>query len=109
MEITTFMEKFLPYCKDKWFEFYHGDSELEESIEYDGLNFERDRNFIDYYFEEAIQNFADCICEKQRENCNAVFIAAYESDINRENCENMQFAYYKDEIYYAEQPEIDLL
>jgi hypothetical protein len=56
MELNEFIEKFLPdYAKKRSDNTFN--SHLQEAKKYD---------FENYYFSEALQNFTDEICEKQR-------------------------------------------
>jgi hypothetical protein len=87
MQLNKFLEKFLPEYEQK----------LEE---------QRDKTHIlsnegiitmvlpELYLPEALQNFADRICEKQRENC-------------LQSC--LHGDYLPDYIVNAEQPKIDEL
>ena len=52
MELQEFIEAFLPDYKRK-----------KKNFRFKGVS------FSDKYFPEALQNFADRICQKQRENC----------------------------------------
>ena len=68
MELQEFIEKFLPNLKEREKEFcknygntlYYDDGDIDS----EWYNY-----FSVMYFPEALQNFADKICEKQRENC----------------------------------------
>jgi len=71
MELNEFLEKFLPEIKKKyflWFNPHFRSHYKDEEIDMDFQDCE-DIAFIENYFPEALQNFADRICEKQRENC----------------------------------------
>jgi len=70
MELEKFIEAFLPDWKARHEDFaedYHGIIEGYEPV--DRLHGEDDSEFIWEYFPDALQNFADRICKKQRENC----------------------------------------
>ena len=58
IKVVEFIEKWLPDFYKKWDEWSQN--------EYDGSMCV---DFADEYWDEAIQNFADKICQKQRENC----------------------------------------
>jgi hypothetical protein len=58
MELSDFMVKFLPDYRKRY----------EASNPYRLRSWESD--FIEENFPEALQNFADMICERQRKNCN---------------------------------------
>jgi len=63
MELIKFIEKFLPDYEAK-----HRTEHINNAVA--GLPHKQvEEEFINYYFPEALQNFADRICEKQREQC----------------------------------------
>jgi hypothetical protein len=61
MELDEFLEKFLPDYEGKSIQFFNDNYNLKDD--------RRNLLLYDRYFSEALQNFADRICEKQRENC----------------------------------------
>jgi hypothetical protein len=84
MNINEFLKKFLPDYEAKK-QAYHPDEEF-----YTGVTFK------DKHFPEALQNFADRICEAQKRKCgDAIMDSEYGYWIR--DCEN------------ADQPEIDEL
>ena len=95
MELREFLEKFLPDYEKK---------EIDFTINEIGLPFRikvESQKFFEKHFAEALQNFADKICEKQRENSKASYwnVANIGYDIN------IVFQM----ILNAEQPKIDEL
>jgi len=62
-------------------------------------------NFIDKYFQEALQNFVDQICKKQREECNDLFLNYYD----QYDYSSMDYLFRTDQILNAKQPKIDEL
>ena len=67
MELKDFLEKFLPDYEQKYknsWEFYKKDVGIP-NLSYNEFIV----GFQNEYFTKALQNFADQICEKQRENC----------------------------------------
>ena len=86
MILQEFMAKFLPDCNKKYIR------DCQENLLYG-----TPPNFIMKYFPEAIQNFADKICEKQRINCRRQF---------QQDSANWAFA---KGILNSEQPKIEEL
>jgi hypothetical protein len=64
MSITEFLQNFLPDCASR---------KRALSAKYPGLNPEGIDSMMIMYFPEALQNFADRICEKQRDNCKIAY------------------------------------
>jgi hypothetical protein len=75
MNINDFIRKFLPDCKRRY-------------EEYNPARFKSwDVDFIEENFPEALQNFADRICEAQRRKCGeAIMDSNYGYEIR--DCEN---------------------
>lgn len=76
MELQEFLEKYTPNYKEKSKEAFFNFIPLREEVTkaLDNGNFSAlIGRFMDNYFREifpeALQNFADKICEKQRSNC----------------------------------------
>jgi len=59
---------------------------------------EHEAKWIANVFPEALQNFADMICEKQRENCADAYVEKYEDQFN---------GFIFEAIFSAQQPKID--
>jgi len=76
MRFKEFLEYYMPHICDRWAD---------------------DVEFVDIHFAEALQNYTDIVCEKQRRNC----------------LKNTENAYdhltYMNGIINAEQPKIDEL
>jgi DNA-binding protein Fis len=103
MELKEFLEKFLPDFNAK---------ELDFTVNELGLHFrikvESDK-FYEKYFPEAIQNFADKLCEKQRENCYGE-VLRYPYEIYDEDMKETNLCEIADIVLHdAEQPEIEEL
>ena len=111
MELNEFLEKYLPDYNQK--------SEVANKRISNLLNNPQsctdvardskvefiEKSFVEKYFPEALQNFADKICEKQRENCYELSEIDYGSwdgwgDIPKLN---------KESVMRAKQPKIDEL
>ena len=88
MELNDFLERFLPDCHNRLWSAVHNDEITE--FQFNITN-----------FPEALQNFADKICEKQRENCAKSGWEDYVK-VNRDD-----FAWF--EIKNAKQPKIEEL
>ena len=83
MELEEFIERFLPnYCERL--------NDFKKGKETDPPDYVINVLF----FPEALQNFADKICEKQRENC----LGACPVEMDKRYCNDVQ---------NAEQPKID--
>ena len=93
MRFQDFFEKFLPNY-DKQFDNFIVDASLQEDWGY--------TDFILLKFPEALQNFADVICEKQRENCADDSVLNYCREYN-------SYTIDIDSIRNAKQPKIDEL
>jgi len=96
MELREFLEKYLPDYKQKWVVYMEKKYPSFVIYENDFIKFSID--FIIDIFPEALQNFADRICKKQRENCNDSF--------DRVNCDGFDEIAYS-AILNAEQPKIE--
>ena len=86
MELSKFLEKFLPDYHNRYFSAIYN----EEIVEL---------QFYVQNFPEALQSFADKICEKQRKNCWKPMIKG----VTDEKYANFLF----DEVLNAEQPKIE--
>jgi hypothetical protein len=92
MELKEFLQKFLPYYKEK--------RERKPDL--------TDEQFWILFFDEALQNFADKICEKQNQYC-ADFIAERLDDHETEPFEGGIYVDASDVLCYVEQAKIDEL
>jgi len=72
MELREFLNRFLPDFKQKEIDF--ADNKIAFHIRIKAET----QAFYEKYFPEALQNFADKICERQRENCHNYFKKQYE-------------------------------
>jgi hypothetical protein len=93
MQLNEFLEKFLPEYekRHRLYVLNRGNFETEDQrVE-----------FIEDNFPEAIQNFADRICEKQREICAEY----YSNNVPYEQKENWMY----NNILESKQPKIDEL
>ena len=98
MELKEFLEKFLPDYQEKLHQF------TIDFIRETGLKvtpIQHCDTFNSKYFPEALQNYTDRICEKQRENC------ADEYDDYKGKFEN--WVSFKFNIKKAKQPKIEEL
>ena len=85
MELYEFFEKYLPNYEEKVRPYYMSKGCLVNAKE-----------FYDRYFPEALQNYTNIVCKKQRENC-------IESIPDEEfRIEDLMMT-----LYYAEQPKIE--
>jgi hypothetical protein len=121
MELNEFLEKFLPdYSSNndvarlddlhKYFYDEMDESEAKEKGLYysDVIEcFGEFEKLTDKLFSEALQNFADRICEKQRENCEGVVT----DRINDHETEPFRDGWYitSGDMLESEQPNIDEL
>jgi len=96
MELKEFLEKFLPDFESKAKKLGVTIEDTVKLISEDAVKGAVMKSLLDYYyFSEALQNFADRICKKQRENCA--------------NTQHISVSIYKEQILNAEQPKIDEL
>ena len=102
MELTKFVEKFLPDCSIRYDDFVKN--------KYDGmLQNLAIIDFVELNFQEALQNFTELICKKQRENCmNDIWYNNLENYIP-DNLSSIFFDVLENNIDSAEQPKIDEL
>jgi len=98
MELTEFIEKFLPDYKGKWeaWRNLYKDRPMTASM----------HEFHAFYFTEAFQNFTNLICEKQRDKCCESFEDS-RSEWNDFENDDMQESYYQ--ISKTDQPKIEEL
>jgi hypothetical protein len=102
MELREFLEKFLPdyEAKRKPIE-----NEVNKSFKNSGINPAfKERHITDamlQYFPEALQNFANLLCEKQREKC----AGAMSVILDETGTMLMDFDFYR--ICDAEQPKLE--
>ena len=98
---NSFVNNWLPNIKKVW-ENYMSDK-CEDKCFYSDREI-LDDYFISEYFPEALQNFADRICEKQRKLC---------FEETKQAIKDLDFQYFEESIYRgtieAEQPKIKLL
>jgi hypothetical protein len=99
MDLEKFLEKYLPDYQAKSDKHYEGTGEESESDKW--LLCE----FYDKYFPEALQNFADRICDEQKQLC---------ADIITERLDDHECEPFEDGIYVtsgdildAEHPKIE--
>ena len=100
MKIYEFLERFLTDFNEK---------EIDFTINEIGLLFRikvESQKFYEKHFPEALQNFADKICEKQRENCAENTII---EKFKYETLLTEKINHIKEVIKNAEQPKIEEL
>jgi len=95
MELREFLNRFLPDFKQKEIDF--ADNKIAFHIRIKAET----QAFYEKYFPEALQNFADKICEQQRENCAIIYAEEVLSG------DGLPILAYN--IINAEQPEIEEL
>jgi hypothetical protein len=108
MKLKEFLEKFLPDYDGKYKVIKE---EVANNLEMDlnsGLVRVLTLSGMQRYFPEALQNFADKICEKQNQCC-ADFIAERLDDHETEPFEGGIYVDASDVLCYVEQAKIDEL
>jgi len=111
MELQKFIEMFLPNFEEKLkesVEFSHTVNHCEDCVSVTLF-------LIENYFPEALQNYTDKICEKQRENCAKLANVLLSDMLSDFGVEGIEMTLTKkdgtkaDAITMAKQPKIEEL